>query len=72
VGICQESAVDLVGEATTQGTDGLGLGVASGDAVLDIGMPGPVLLELRNGNTVQRRIQLAVASTIETYPLGVA
>src|SRR5450759_493549 len=59
------SAEDFVAEASTKSPDGLGLGVASGQAFGHVSLPETRTAELGDCDAVQSGIELTVAAAVE-------
>lgn len=60
-----EATEDLVGKPTTEETQGLGLGAAPGQAMLDVGSTRSHSTPLGERDAMQRRVDLAVPSAVQ-------
>jgi hypothetical protein len=70
-GVGEECPVDHVGQASLQGADGLGGGVAVAAAAGQVALGVRVVAGLGDGDAVQRQVELSVAGTAETMALCV-
>lgn len=67
-----QSAVDLIAESSSKCPDRLGLGVASGQALGHVSLPGPRTAKLGDGYAVQSGVELTVAAAVESMTHKVA
>src|SRR5438128_17225 len=66
--ICQETLEDLVREAPSKQSESLGLAVPCGHTSLDVRLTGAIATPLGNRDSMQRRVDLAVAAAVESVP----
>ena len=72
VGVLHKTTVDLIGETSTKSTDCFGFGITGSHPPLDVGPPSTRMGELGDGNPMERHVQLAIATTIESHAFRVA
>jgi hypothetical protein len=70
--ICQETLEDLVREAPSKQSESLGLAAPCGHTSLDVRLTGTIATPLGNRDSMQSRVDLAVAAAVESVPSVVA